>query len=72
MPAVGSSPVITSHLLAPGYTMPAVIANQFGESTGLFKAALMGLAVLLFIFTIIVNVAARAVVRRSTRRGRGA
>jgi phosphate transport system permease protein len=69
---IGSSATITSHLLAPGYTMPAVIANQFGESTGEFKAALLGLAVLLFLFTIIINVVARAVVGRSTRRGRGA
>jgi phosphate transport system permease protein len=68
---IGSSPVITSHLLAPGYTMPAVIANQFGEATGLFRSALFGLAVLLFVFTIIVNVAARAIVERSARRGRG-
>jgi phosphate transport system permease protein len=68
---IGSSATITSHLLAPGYTMPAVIANQFGESTGLFRSALMGLAVLLFIFTIIINVAARAIVDRSARRGRG-
>ena len=68
---IGSSPVITSHLFAPGYTMPAVIANQFGEATGLFRSALFGLAVLLFVFTIIVNVAARAIVERSARRGRG-
>jgi phosphate transport system permease protein len=68
---IGSSATITSHLLAPGYTMPAVIANQFGESTGLFRSALMGLAVLLFIFTIIINVVARAIVDRSARRGRG-
>jgi len=69
---IGSSPVITSHLLAPGYTMPAVIANQFGEASGLFRSALMGLAVLLFLFTIIINVAARTIVERSARRGRGA
>jgi len=69
---IGSSATITSHLLAPGYTMPAVIANEFGESTGEFKAALFGLAVLLFVFTIIINVVARAVVARSARRGRGA
>ena len=31
---IGSSPVITSHLFAPGYNMPAVIANEFGESFG--------------------------------------
>ena len=69
---IGSSAVITSHLFAPGYNMPAVIANEFGEASGVFRAALMGLGVLLFAFTIIINVAARGIVARSIRRQRGA
>jgi phosphate transport system permease protein len=69
---IGSSATITSHLLAPGYNMPAVIANQFGEATGEFRAALIGIGVLLFVFTIIINVIARGVVARSARRKRGA
>jgi phosphate transport system permease protein len=69
---IGSSATITSHLFAPGYNMPSVIANEFGEATGVFRAALMGLGVLLFAFTIIINVIARAVVERSARRQRGA
>jgi phosphate transport system permease protein len=69
---IGSSATITAHLFAPGYNMPAVIANEFGEATGVFRSALMGLGVLLFIFTIIINVIARMVVQRSARRGRGA
>jgi phosphate transport system permease protein len=68
---IGSSPVITSHLFAPGYDMPAVIANQFGEATGVFRAGLLGLGVLLFVFTIIINVAARGIVERNARRKRG-
>jgi len=68
---IGSSATITSHLFYPGYNMPAVIANQFGEATGIQRAGLMGLGVLLFIFTIIVNVIARGVVERSARRSRG-
>ena len=52
--------------------MPAVIANQFGEASGVFRAALMGLGVLLFAITIIINLIARAVVERSARRKRGA
>ena len=51
--------------------MPAGIANLFGESTGLFRAALMGLGVLLFVITIIVNIIARTIVDRSSRRMRG-
>jgi phosphate transport system permease protein len=69
---IGSSPTITSHLFAPGYNMPAVIANEFGESSGVFRAALMGMGVLLFVFTIVVNIIARGVVERSARRARGA
>ena len=69
---IGSSATITSHLFAPGYNMPAVIANEFGESFGLQRAALMGIGVLLFVFTIIINVIARGVVERSARRKRGA
>jgi len=69
---IGSSATITSHLFAPGYNMPSVIANQFGEASGVFQAGLMGIGVLLFVFTIIVNVVARGVVARSARRKRGA
>jgi phosphate transport system permease protein len=69
---IGSSPQITSHLFAPGYSMPSVIADQFGEASGEFRAALIGLGVLLFALTIIINVIARSVVARSTRRSRGA
>jgi phosphate transport system permease protein len=69
---IGSSATITSHLFAPGDSMPAVIANEFGEASGVFRAALMGLGVLLFIMTIIINVIARGIVQRSARRQRGA
>ena len=69
---IGSSPTITSHLFATGYSMPAVIANQFGEASGEFRSALIGLGVLLFVLTIIINLLARGVVERSARRMRGA
>lgn len=68
---IGSSPSITSHLLTPGYNIPAVIANQFGESFSEFRAALIGLGVLLFALTIIINVLARGFVARSLQRQRG-
>jgi phosphate transport system permease protein len=69
---IGSSPTITSHLFAPGYNMPAVIANQFGEASGVFRSALIGLGVMLFAITIIINILARGIVERSARRQRGA
>src|SRR6201999_3200281 len=37
---IGSSPQITSKLFAPGYSIPAVIANQFPEASGEFRSSL--------------------------------
>ena len=55
----------------PGNSMPAVIANEWGEADELHKSALIALAVLLFVITIVVNLAAQAIVQRSIRRSRG-
>lgn len=65
---IGSSAQITSHVFYPGDSMPAVIANQFGEAGDLHRAALIGLGVVLFVVTIIVNVAARGIVGRMDRK----
>ena len=70
---IGASPTITLHLFSPGYSLPSVIANQFGEATvGEFRSALIGMGVLLFVLTIIINLSARGIVGRSARRSRGA
>jgi phosphate transport system permease protein len=68
---IGSNPQITAKLFQPGYSMPSVIANEFGESADLWRAALIGLGVLLFLLTIAVNLAATAIVHRSIRRTGG-
>jgi phosphate transport system permease protein len=47
--------------------MAAVIANQFGESSGTFQAALIALGVVLFAITIVINMVARAFVTRAER-----
>jgi len=64
---IGSNQQITSHLFQPGDSMASVIAHEFGEaaSTPLYRAALIGLAVLLFAFTLVVNVFARWFTSRS-------
>jgi phosphate transport system permease protein len=69
---IGSSVQVTSHLFVPGYSIPAVIANEFGESSGEFRSALIGLGLVLFVITIVVNLVARWIVERSARRMRGA
>ncbi len=63
---IGSSPQITSRLFSSGDNLAAVIANQFGEAGGTYRSALIGLGVVLFAMTILVNVAARAVVNRGS------
>ena len=68
---MGSSAEVTSHLFAPGYAIAGVIANQFPEASGEFRAALIGLGLLLFLITILVNLTARGFVQRSARRMRG-
>ncbi len=52
--------------------MAAVIANQFGEAAGVHRAALIGLGVVLFGVTIIVNVTARGIVGRFDKKLSGA
>jgi phosphate transport system permease protein len=69
---IGSSHQIVADLFKSGDAMPAVIANQFGESSGTFRAALIGLGVALFALTILVNIAARWVVGRAEVRLKGA
>jgi phosphate transport system permease protein len=70
---IGASAEVTGHLFYPGYTIPSVIALQFGEATGgEFRSGLIGLGLILFAITIVVNLVARGIVERSARRSRGA
>lgn len=70
---IGSALGQTSvNVFASGNSMPAVIANEWGEASNLHKSALIALAMTLFLITIAVNLAASAFVKRSTRRSRGA
>ncbi len=63
---IGSSPQIAARLFGSGDAMAAVIANQFGEAGGVHRAALIGLGVVLFAMTIVVNMAARLTFGRDT------
>jgi phosphate transport system permease protein len=69
---IGSSPTISANLFGQGDAMAAVVANQFGEASGTFRAALIGLGVVLFVMTVIVNLLARQVTSRADRRLSGA
>jgi phosphate transport system permease protein len=62
---------ITLNPFAPGNSMPAVIANEWGEADQPHKSALIALAVTLFVITIAVNLIATGIVQRSMKRSRG-
>jgi phosphate ABC transporter permease protein PstC len=68
---IGNAPVIGKSLFDQGYTLAAVIANEFGEAASdpLHRAALIAAGLLLFVLTLIVNAIARGVIVRSPSRG---
>lgn len=67
---IGNDPKINASLFAPGYTIAAVIANEFAEATGdLYLSALIELGLVLFLVTIIINGFARILILATTRRG---
>jgi phosphate transport system permease protein len=56
---------ISGHILEPaGNTIAANVANQFGEATTTGRGALIASGLVLFIVTMIVNIAARAIIAR--------
>ncbi len=57
---IGNNPKIAMSLLAPGYSIAAVIANEFSEaSSAMHAASLTELGLVLFAITVIINGAAR-------------
>ena len=64
---IGDAPQLGSHLFGQGYTLAAVIANEFGEATGLHRSALFAAALVLFVLTLLVNALARLLVQRAGR-----
>ena len=60
---IGNAPKISLSLLAPAYTMPSVIANEFAETTSkLHGAALMEVGLILLVVTLIINALARLLI----------
>ncbi|MCX6141721.1 MAG: phosphate ABC transporter permease subunit PstC [Ignavibacteriales bacterium] len=65
---IGNRPTVSYSLFDPGYTMASVIANEFTEATSdMYISALIEIALLLFVMTIIVNMLARLLVWSVTR-----
>jgi phosphate transport system permease protein len=62
---IGNRPEIVLSLFQPGYSMAAVIANEFTEATGdLYLSALVEIGLVLFLLSIVVNFAAQLILSR--------
>jgi phosphate ABC transporter permease protein PstC len=70
---IGNSPMLGKQVFDQGYTLAAVIANEFGEAANdkLHAGALIAAGLVLFVLTLVVNALARALVRRADRRSGG-
>jgi phosphate ABC transporter permease protein PstC len=66
---IGNAPTIGKQVFDQGYSLAAVIANEFGEAANvpIHSAALIEAGLVLFVLTLIVNGIARWVVSRGTR-----
>jgi len=69
---IGNTPRIAASLFAPGYSIAAVIANEFTEATGdLYLQSLIALGLVLFILTFVINGLARLLIVVTTQKGSG-
>lgn len=67
---IGGDPKISASLFAPGYSIAAVIADQFAEATGdLYVQTLVEMGLVLFLLTILINGLARLAIIATTQKG---
>ena len=67
---IGNTPKIQTSILAPGYSIAAVIANEFSEATGnVYLSSLIELGLVLFALTIVINALARILIAATTAKG---
>jgi phosphate ABC transporter permease protein PstC len=68
---IGNAAVIGDTIFSQGYTLAAVIANEFGEAASdpIHRAALIAAGLVLFVLTLVINAVARFFVNRSARVG---
>jgi phosphate ABC transporter permease protein PstC len=69
---VGNAPQIGNSVFDQGYTLAAVIANEFGEAaaTPIHRSALIAAGLVLFVLTLLINGVARYYVVRAERAGK--
>jgi phosphate transport system permease protein len=69
---IGNQPKVSASLLAPGYSIASVIANEFAEAAGdLHLSSLIELGLVLLALTLVLNGLARLLIIATARRGAG-
>ncbi|HEV7620365.1 MAG TPA: phosphate ABC transporter permease subunit PstC [Flavisolibacter sp.] len=64
---IGNTSIIPHSIFAPGNTMASVIANEFTEADRtVYLSALIELALVLFLVTVVINVIGKRVIKRFT------
>lgn len=62
---IGNSSVISASLLRPGYSMAAVIANEFREAdSAIYLSVLVEIGLVLFVVALVINLAAKLLLWR--------
>jgi phosphate transport system permease protein len=61
---IGNTTNVPTSLRDTGNTMASVIANQFGEADGLKLSALIGIGLLLFLITAVINLIAKFIMKK--------
>ncbi len=69
---IGNKPELASSLFDPGYSIAAVIANEFAESAGMHQQVLIEMGLVLFALTVLINGIARLMVLSISRGPKGA
>lgn len=66
---IGNANVLTFNIFAPGNTMASVIANEFSEaSSNVYLSSLIEIGLLLFVISMLINIAGKIVVNRMATR----
>jgi phosphate transport system permease protein len=66
---IGNRPEIPHSVFSPGYTLAAVIANEFAEATGdIYQGALVEIGLVLILVTLTVNLLALLLVHSARAR----
>lgn len=61
---IGNTDQLPKSLTATGNTMASVIANQFGEASGIKLSSLIAIGLLLFLITALINLIGKLIIRK--------